>query len=410
MTDVVVIGAGMAGLAAARRLAEAGLKVLVLEASERVGGRIRTVRDGDLVVELGAEFVHGRPPELWSLLEEAGLAVYERTGEFVGGDDQEEPDTLERLEDFASEDCSFADYVGRLDLSEAERAQVTGYVEGFNAADAREASVKALGVQQRAEDAIEGDRMWRVVEGYDRLPVYLERRLLEAGGRIEFGASVEAIMRDERGVQVTTSSGHAHPAKTCVVTLPLGVLQAGVVRFEPPVTHLMEAASRMRMGQVCRFTMVFKRRLWDEGVSFLLHTEAVPGVWWTAHPHEERSLTGWVGGPRSTELLGLPAAALRERAIAAAAQAMELPEAEVRKELRGFHTHDWRSDRLALGAYSWVPVGGLEASAAMSEPVEGVLFFAGEHTDLTGHWGTVHAALRSGLRAAGQVLKLQLSS
>ena len=410
MTDVIVIGAGMAGLAAARRLAEAGLKVLVLEASERVGGRIRTVRDGDIVVELGAEFVHGRPPELWSLLEEAGLATYERTGEFVGGDDPEQHDTLERLEDFAGEDCSFAEYVGRLDMSEAERARETGYVEGFNAADAQEASVKALGVQQRAEDAIEGDRMWRVVEGYDRIPAYLEQKLLEAGGRIEFGACVGAVTRDGTGVHATTTNGYVYRAKTCVVTLPLGVLQAELVRFEPPVRRAMEAASRMRMGQVCRFTMVFKRRLWEEGMSFLLEPEAVPGVWWTARPYEERSFTGWVGGPSSTDLLALPADELRESAIAGAARALKLPAAVVRSELLGFHTHDWRSDQLAQGAYSWVPVGGVEASAAMSEPVDGVLFFAGEHTDTTGHWGTVHAALRSGLRAAGQVLQLHMVS
>src|SRR6202789_4454936 len=78
--DVVVIGAGMAGLTAARALAEAGLKVLVIEAEDRIGGRILTRHVGEEAIELGAEFVHGRPPELWALIDEAGLETYERDG------------------------------------------------------------------------------------------------------------------------------------------------------------------------------------------------------------------------------------------------------------------------------------------------------------------------------------------
>ena len=161
----------------------------------------------------------------------------------------------------------------------------------------------------------------------------------------------------------------------------------------------------MRMGRVCRFTMIFKRRLWDEQTSFLLAREGVPGVWWTARPHEEKSLTGWAGGPQADTLLGLNDAALRERAIIAAAAALGVEEREVREELLGFHRYDWSADERFRGAYSWVPVGGLAASAEMSEPVGGVLYFAGEHTDTTGHWGTVHAALGSGLRAARQLLE-----
>src|ERR1700730_19155735 len=78
--DVVVIGAGMAGLTAARALAEAGLKVLVVEAQDRIGGRIWTRHVGEEAIELGAEFIHGRPPELWALIDEAGLETYERGG------------------------------------------------------------------------------------------------------------------------------------------------------------------------------------------------------------------------------------------------------------------------------------------------------------------------------------------
>src|ERR1700731_3825024 len=94
MYDIVVVGAGMAGLTAARALAERGRKVLVVEAQDRIGGRIWTRHVGDEAIELGAEFIHGRPPELWALIEEAGLETYERKG------------TQICFEDGALSDCS----------------------------------------------------------------------------------------------------------------------------------------------------------------------------------------------------------------------------------------------------------------------------------------------------------------
>jgi monoamine oxidase len=420
-TDVVVIGAGVSGLAAARKLAEAGLRVIVLEASQRVGGRVMTMRDGDLVLELGAEFIHGRPQVLWDLIEEAGLQTYERVGEFLRSengklvreeweDDQEEP--LERLKEFAGPDCSFLEYLERSGVPRKQWAEEVGYVEGFNAADAQEASALALGRQQRAEDEIEGDRVWKILGGYDRLTSFLQAKIVAAGGEMRLGAKVvrveweEAAEGREAYVTVATAYRSVFMARACLVTVPLGVLQAGAIAFEPEVPQVLAAAGRMRMGQVCRFTMVFAKRLWPEQMSFLLAGEQTPGVWWTGRPAEEKTLTGWVGGPESGKLLGLPVDDLRERAVRSAAMALALPEEELRTQLQGFHSHDWQADENFRGGYSWVPVGGLDASLAMSEPVAGVLFFAGEHTDMTGLWGTVHAALASGLRAAEQVLEL----
>jgi len=415
--DTIVMGAGMAGLAAARALAEAGLAVTVLEASKRVGGRIRTVRDGEHVIELGAEFVHGRPPELWALIDEAGLETYERTGAFFHRqagqlvaadweDDEDEP--LEALKDFAGPDCSFVDYLDQLGMDETERAEEVGYVEGFNAADAGEVSAMALGQQQRAEDAIDGDRSWRIRGGYEGVTAFLRSKIEAAGGEVVLGAKVVRV--DWRAgdaadrVRVTLTDGRMFSAERCVVTVPLSVLQAGDIHFEPAIPQIMNAAARMRMGQVCRFTLIFREPVWPEPMSFLLTRDLLPSVWWTARPADSRTLTGWVGGPRAAELLALPESELRKRAIGAAAQALCLQEEKLREAFVAFHTFDWSKDPYTRGAYSWVPVGALEASAAMCEPLDQTLFFAGEHTDTTGHWGTVHAALRSGMRAAQQVL------
>jgi len=299
-------------------------------------------------------------------------------------------------------------------MDEEARSRAMGFVEGFNAADAKEISAMALGWQQKAEDAIDGDRMWRLTEGYDRLPEFLRGKIEAAGGEVVMGAEVVRVRwRAERGgrgeklaegAEVVCADGRSWRAEKVVVTLPLGVLQAGAVQFEPEVPEVMRTARQLRMGHAVRFTMVFRRRLWPETMSFLMTLESLPRVWWTARPEESHSLTGWVGGPSALELTGLGDDELKGLAVTAVAMALGIGEDEVRTELAGFHTHDWETDRWSRGAYTWVPVGGLEASAAMGVPVADALYFAGEHTDTTGHWGTVHAALRSGLRVAGQVL------
>ena len=412
--DTLVLGAGMAGLSAARSLAEAGQRVALLEAQPRIGGRILTRHEGTEVVELGAEFLHGRAPELWKLVEEAGLATYERIGDFLASgphgpqpsqDQKDDPtDPLEQLKNFTGPDCSFTTWLQRLDLSEDKQAEQIGYVEGFNAANAQEASALALGRQQRAEDEIEGDRSWRLTHGYDQLPGFLRQRFEAAGGTLFLSCPVFSIVWSRDSVELRTATGQIYRARQAILTLPLGILQAGSVRFNPQPKVIFEAVDRMRMGQVFRATMIFSRRLWPESMSFLIARAATPSVWWTAHPAQSLTLTAWSGGPRALPLLSLTPEEQRARLVDSLAEALTLDAAEVERALVSIHTSTWQIDPYSRGAYSWVPVGGLGASEILSQPVENTLFFAGEHTDTTGHWGTVHAALRSGLRAAQQVL------
>src|SRR5258705_299740 len=156
--DVVVVGAGMAGLTAARALAEAGLKVLVVESQDRIGGRIWTRHVGDEAIELGAEFIHGRPPELWALIDEAGLETYERAGSQFCFEDGALTDCsglmdevfrpVEKLEDFDGPDMTFAEYLDRVQTPIEKRGRIIVYAEGFNAADHREDSLAYLGARR----------------------------------------------------------------------------------------------------------------------------------------------------------------------------------------------------------------------------------------------------------------------
>ena len=432
--DVLVIGAGAAGLAAARVLAEQGLRVIVVEARDRVGGRIYTESVNGVLVEHGAEFIHGRVPELWSVVKEAGLETVERDGAMLSEetrgagltqDDQRGADFFTALDELAGlpgEDISFAEWLQRSKLPDWQREALTGYVEGFNAADARRISAHSLGIQQAAEDATEGDRGWHIPVGYARLPEFLAGRVRAAGGTILLGRPVHAI-RWRPGEVVVSGKGGDLRAPRCVITLPLGVLHAAnssepfSVRIEPEPRPLFEAR-RLAMGHVVRFTMIFRERWWAQSKTgpelsreslqtarFFFTPERMPPVWWTRHPEAEplSTLVGWVGGPRCEALRGESAVALGQMACRELAEVFGMQEEAVRASLVSTETYDWSTDPYARGSYSYVPTHALEASTAMGEPVAATLFFAGEHTDTTGHWGTVHAALRSGLRVAAQI-------
>jgi len=412
--DIAVIGAGIAGLVAARALAERGRNVVLIEAQERIGGRILTVRDPatDLPVELGAEFVHGSPPELLNLIREAGLSLYERKGEFVCYEKGELGDcglfdeAFEILDDLPeAPDLPFAEFIAQRHPPEKIASRATAYVEGFNAADANRIGTAALRKQQQAEASIGGDRSFRIVEGYDRLAAFLRDRIVAFGGQLHLNTPVTAIRWKSGEVRITTSNP-ALPeirATRAVIAVPLGVLQSGSLLMVPAPSRSVEAIRNLAMGSATRITLLFREPFWKSSapnLSFLFAQESPLPTWWTAAPNNSPTLTGWIAGSRA--LNAASGTVLRDQALAALATIFR--RSDLSDLLVSFHTHDWQSDPFSRGGYSYAPSGAINASDELAIPVDKTLYFAGEHTDTTGHWGTVHAALRSGLRAAAQIL------
>jgi monoamine oxidase len=410
--DVIVVGAGIAGLAAARTLAEKGARVALVEARDRVGGRIYTLPSeaGGLPVELGAEFIHGLPPELIALVEEAGLTRFELEGDTLCYRDgklqscEEEPGIgalfyeLGHLKPLPV-DLSFEEFAVQRKFSAETLTRARNYVEGFNAADASRISVLALAKQQAAEDAISGDRLFRVVEGYGAAPAFLLRKFLAAGGEFFPSSPVRSITWRPGRVEILAN--RVFEASKAVITLPLGVLQAGAVQFQPRPGEILAAADQLVMGPAARVIYAFNRRAWSEGLSFLFAADAVPPTWWTAWPKSDSTITGWVAGRKASQL---DLETLPGRGLAILASVLGYPAGKLSTLATGQWWHDWQKDAHTRGAYSYVAQGGIDASNKLSAPVEGTLFFAGEHTDISGHWGTVHGALRSGYRAAQQIL------
>jgi monoamine oxidase len=441
--DVIIVGAGAAGLAAGARLAQAGRRVALLEARDRIGGRIHTrylpADEGHapMCIELGAEFIHGLPAAIWSLVGQAKLSAYELEGSdlsFVNGGwapPTSHPaihviaDMMKWLQARPGCDMSFAEYLAANPTDAASAAAATGYVEGFNAADHNRIGIASLAVQQRAEDTIDTDRLFHVAEGYDAVMEFLAAQFRAAGGELTLGAAVRRIEWQRGRVRVESGTGgETLDARRALITVPLGVLQADTIDFAPRPTDILAQAGRLAMGDVVRVVLLFRDPFWrdrrapsiPDGVrrklsdlSFLFTPAEVPPTWWTPNPAPTPMLTAWTGGTKATELRRSIAAsgdplALPRRCLATLARIFELSFAEVQNLLVSWHEHDWSADPYSRGAYSYVPAGALDAPAKLSAPVEETLYFAGEHTDVTGHWGTVHAAIGTGVRAADQML------
>jgi monoamine oxidase len=415
--DVLVLGGGVAGLAAAVELAIAGKRILLLEARDRIGGRIFTLHPEEAAapVELGAEFVHGRPPELLHCLQEAKIELQEAGGTdacFHNGNlsacpEHESFALLDELSEFAHRegDMSFDQFLARRQPDPEDAAEVRSFVQGFNAADAGKIGIAALARQQEAEEEIGGLESSRCIAGYDVFPRSLARRAEQGGARIRLSAPVVSLQWKVGKVMVRIASGETFSAKKAIITLPLGVLRARSISFDPVPFPILAAADRMEPGTVHRIDLLFRTAFWKQKIPdmrFLFAPGMTPPTFWTQYPRDVPLLVAWLGGP-AAEAIGdpsqLPALALRSLE-----RIFSLPPHSLDAELRNAYQHDWLRDPWTLGAYSYAPAGAADCSAEMAQPVESTLFFAGEHTDTTGHWGTVHGAFRSGIRAAKQVM------
>lgn len=442
--DVLVIGAGVAGLAAARDLCAAGLSVSVLEARARVGGRVFTRRDDALSMpcELGAEFLQGGDNEAQAVASRAGLILsevsdrhwYYRNGVLSESKDywSEMANVLRAAERVEAHDISFeellASYFQGEDREEI-RNMATAYVEGFHAARAERLSALWLARTEQAAD-LEGEQQFRVLNGFGAIAERLYEEIKMLGGRVYLNTIVNEVRWDGGQVLVQAQSPtgfrrESFKGSRGVITLPLGVLkasqgEAGAVRFVPELSEKMEALNRLEMGQAARLTLRFRDRFWErmelpsedgrQALSELgfIHTDIEPfPTWWTLAPVRAPLLTGWVGGRRAEKLYQQDEGAILNGALGSLAKILNVERDDMEDLLEAYYFHNWSDDPFSRGAYSYVAVGGLEAQEILARPMQETLYFAGEATEHTGKNGTVHGAMISGIRAAREMLLLR---
>ena len=402
-----MIGAGAAGLAAARELTAAGRSVLVLEARERVGGRCWTRRMSglDIPVELGAEFIHGEAHVTHSLLRDAGLAAVDSVREQRSLD----KGSLERVNAFdeaqkamadatrLERDISFEAFLARQRLSAKTKSFARMMVQGFDAADPRR--VSAMSIAEEWGGGELGVSQPRPQGGYGTLLDWLANASVARGARLRLGAVVTKLQWRAGGVSVSgkfLGERFSARAKRAIVTLPLGVLQRGPMRF-PQKRH---ALAKLADGPVIRVAMRFDRPFWEErapGVAFFHTSQAPFPTFWTPLPMRAPLLTAWAGGPKAARLTGSSSRKLIDAALASVESVFG------KQELAAAYVQDWMQDPYSRGGYSYVLVGGMGAREQLATPLDDTVFFAGEATD-NEEPGTVAGALRSGQRAAREAL------
>ncbi len=436
--DIVIVGAGVAGLAAMREAERQGLRACIVEARDRVGGRIHTVRDPRSAhpIELGAEFIHGCPPELLDIVRDARLLAYSAAGQRWrsrngGGrltlihDFWRQLHSVMRYVDAKKADRSFAEFLvddpGGRSAATARRL-AHAFVEGFHAADATRISARWVATGGNPSEEPDERSMMRIADGYDLVPDWLARGFRD---RIMTESVVERIEWEPNRVQLTlrhvgpesrtTITGYA-----AIITVPLGVLLAdadgtGAITFSPPLKLLEQTRTRLAMGSVTRVTVLFRERWWTEklrsaprGVSLeslaFLHAESgdIP-TWWSLHPMHATALVGWSGGPAALRLSQLQD--VEERAISSVAANFGVTRRRVAAQVVHVFTHDWQHDPFSRGAYSYGLVGGAEWAKRLARPIDGTLWLAGEAASREGNTGTVHGAMASGLQAAESVVR-----
>jgi monoamine oxidase len=419
--NVLVLGAGAAGLMATRRLAEAGVRVDLLEARDRIGGRLHTLHDPDYPIppiEYGAEFVHGRPSVIFNLAREAGLEVVSGDGGMVqllngralhAASDPGMDEVLEAIATYQGEDLSFRAFAERYFGHNARAVNAAAnYIEGYDAALSDRVSVHWIRDTEAALAEIEGGANYRVRAGYNRLAHYLHQASSQ-NVYTHFNTVVERIAHNQGGVLVfaRTPAGDAIPpfrGDAVVFTLPLGVWKSKAIAFEPLLTSKAAALDQVEMGGAVKLIMRFREAFWDRAAGFFLSDQHDIPTWWSRPDSAEPLLVGWAGGTRAWELSQQNDAAILDRAYRALHELFGRDEAWLRANTLRAYFHNWQQDPYARGVYSYVAVGGSGAPAVLAEPVDDTLFFAGEATDTADFTGTVHGALLTGERAAREVL------
>lgn len=405
--DVIVIGAGPAGLSAARELARGGKKVVVLEARDRSGGRVHTIRERG-VVEAGAEFIHGENAVTWETVRERGLKTEEwglETADsfrIFGKDGGIRPDSEDLYQRFVLTDNDLWNYEGP-DMSLAEYFRKNGTDEeavfykvreigDIEAADPGLLSVRGIVHEERL--STNGGKNFWLVNGYDQV-----FNAIAEGSDIRLRHRVVRVRWKKGAVEVEVENGAHFSATRLICTIPIGVLKRCPPEFLPALPHAFDQAVR-----AIGFGNSTKMLFWMHTSMppfHMLDTPGIVGHWWQRWFGEETVLVGFSGGSRADELARMTEKDAIHAGIDDLAQGLG---SSVRHLIAHAKHLTWSADPFACGSYSFSTVGMEDTRDILARPVEDTLFYCGEATNTRGHPGTVHGAIEEGRRVAREIL------
>ncbi|WP_127127489.1 flavin monoamine oxidase family protein [Pseudoflavitalea rhizosphaerae] len=422
--EFIIVGAGAAGLMAARELAKAGKKTILLEARDRIGGRIHTASVGNNDhIEYGAEFIHGDLPLTKSLLKEASLAFHQTEGswwQFRNGELIQSQEIIPDWDTFAEKLKSLKEDLPLLDFLDQHfnqpqyavlREAAIRFATGYDTADPADASTFALREEWLGE---EDNPQYRINKGYRSLMEFLRDDYLEQGGQLRLSSPVKELHWEMQSIKIITAGRETFLAQKVIITIPLNVLKAhpsqeGSIQFFPAVTEYMDAVKKIGMGAIIKILLQFDHPFWKEqgekfhDLQFILSEEPVP-TWWTQFPQESGLLTGWLGGPPAKEWANTGKKRLLNLAINSLANIFHKNATDLHALLRGAEIIDWTSDPYTLGSYTYATVDTAGVMDFLQQPVAETIYFAGEAFYKGPLIGTVEAAFTSGKAVAGKAL------
>ncbi len=409
--SVLVVGAGMAGLSAARSLTDAGWPVRVIEARDRIGGRVYTNRDWGVPVEMGASWTNGTSDDPVMQLAQKAQAQLVPTDYYgwakLAVDPQLQPlqyapKTWRKFVERARDQVDGGSLGAAVDaaatsaeLSDADRAQLAFYltteIENEYGADANQLSAKTFddGEYTEGEQDV-------IPSGYDALP-----RLLANGLEIVLNTPVTAIVRRDHSVVVEAGS-RSFEGPAAIVTVPLGVLKSGAITFDPPLPDgHARAVNALGFGVLSKSYFRFSRRTWNVENAFYQFIGSQPGLWsqWFTLPSAAGPIVlAFNAGERGRSVESSSPKDLMTSALPTARQLFgDVSPVEVR-------TSSWTVDPYARGTYSFhAPGSGLEDRRRLQEPIDDRLYLAGEAVGVNNP-ATVTGAVVSGRYAAGQLM------
>lgn len=422
--DVIIIGAGAAGMMAAKILGEAKKNVCILEARDRIGGRVHTIsKEGfSKPIEAGGEFIHGKLPLTLQLLKEAGIKYHETEGNLW----QVKNNELTKREDFIEhadqlmkklkelkEDMSIAALLTKYFADEKYadmKRSLQQYIEGYEAADINYFSSLALKEEWENED----DEQYTIEGGYGLLFQYLKKHIIENNCKIEIDQIVKTIKWKEDHAEVITEKNKTFASEKIIITVAVPMLcgNEGLasISFDPHLPVVSEAAKQIGYGGVIKILIEFTHAFWETGevrkandMFFIFSGEKIP-TWWTQLPDKTPILAGWLAGPRANELAGYDDETILHKALFSLSSIFEIDIEILQQYIKASHINNWISDPFSKGAYSYNSVTSAAAKKILQTPIANTLFFAGEALSEK-FSGTVEAALQSGKEVAENILK-----